>query len=177
MRAVAHKPQAFTGGTMNNKDKDYFVHESSYVDNGAKIGKETKIWHYSHVMTNSVIGEECTLGQNVLVGPNVHIGDNVKVQNNVSVYEGVTLEDDVFCGPSMVFTNVNTPRSGYPTENEDYLETLVRKGATIGGNATIVCGHTIRKTRVHRSRFGRDKRRPRLRLHIRKSRETTRLDL
>ena len=130
---------------MTNNDKDYFVHESSYVDDGAQVGKETKIWHFSHVREDASIGENCTLGQSVLVGTNVHIGDNVKVQNNVSVYEGVTLEDDVFCGPSMVFTNVDRPRSDYPTESDDYLETLVRKGATIGANATIVCGHTIGK--------------------------------
>lgn len=128
-----------------NKGKDYFVHESSYVDEGTDIGKDTKIWHFSHVMENADIGRNCTLGQNVLVGSNVNIGDNVKVQNNVSVYEGVTLEDDVFCGPSMVFTNVDTPRSAYPRESDEYLETRVKRGATIGANATVVCGYIIGK--------------------------------
>ena len=124
-------------------DQDFFVHESSYVDDGVKIGKGTKIWHFSHVMKGSHIGENCTLGQNVLIGPNVTIGNNVKIQNNVSVYEGVTLEDDVFCGPSMVFTNVDRPRSAFPTDHSKYLKTLIKRGATIGANATIVCGHTI----------------------------------
>lgn len=124
-------------------DRDYFVHESAYVDEPVKIGKGTKIWHFSHVMAGAEIGEGCTIGQNVLIGPNVRIGNNVKIQNNVSVYEGVTLEDDVFCGPSMVFTNVDRPRSAYPREHSEYLPTLVKRGATIGANATIVCGHTI----------------------------------
>jgi len=127
------------------KKKEYFVHESSYVDEGVQIGKNTRIWHYSHVMENASIGEKCTLGQNVLVGQDVEVGNNVKIQNNVSVYEGVTLEDDVFCGPSMVFTNVDTPRTAYPTKPEDYQETRVKTGATIGANATVVCGHTIGK--------------------------------
>lgn len=125
------------------RDKDFFVHESSYVDGGVEIGKGTKIWHFSHVMKGSRIGENCTLGQNVLIGPNVVIGNNVKIQNNVSVYEGVTLEDDVFCGPSMVFTNVDRPRSAFPTDHSSYLRTRIKRGATIGANATIVCGHTI----------------------------------
>ncbi len=124
-------------------DNDYFVHESAYVDEPVKIGKGTKIWHFSHVMHSVRIGRNCMLGQNVLVGPNVTIGNNVKIQNNVSVYEGVTLEDDVFCGPSMVFTNVDMPRSAYPREHSEYLETVVKCGATIGANATIICGHTI----------------------------------
>lgn len=120
-----------------------FVHESSYVDEGVEIGEGTKIWHFSHVMKGSRVGENCTVGQNVLIGPNVVIGNNVKIQNNVSVYEGVTLEDDVFCGPSMVFTNVDRPRSAFPTDHSQYLRTRVKRGATIGANATIVCGHTI----------------------------------
>jgi len=124
-------------------DKRYFVHESSYTDDDVEIGKDTKIWHFSHVMRGSEIGERCTLGQNVLVGPNVKIGNNVKIQNNVSVYEGVILEDDVFCGPSCVFTNVNRPRSAFPTDSSNYLQTVVKRGATIGANATIICGHTV----------------------------------
>jgi len=122
---------------------DDHVHESSYVDKDVKIGVGTKVWHFSHIMSGTRIGRGCTLGQNVLVGPNVTIGDNVKIQNNVSVYEGVTLEDDVFCGPSCVFTNVDRPRSAFPTDRPDYGKTLVKKGATIGANATIICGHTI----------------------------------
>lgn len=124
-------------------DKGYFVHESSYIDDDVEIGKDTKIWHFTHVMKGTTIGENCSLGQNVLVGPNVTVGNNVKIQNNVSVYEGVVLEDNVFCGPSMVFTNVDTPRSAYPRESSEYLETRVKRGATIGANATIICGHTI----------------------------------
>jgi UDP-2-acetamido-3-amino-2,3-dideoxy-glucuronate N-acetyltransferase len=121
---------------------DFFVHESSYVDAGATIGTGTKIWHFCHIMPGAVIGARCTLGQNVVVMPRVTIGDNVKIQNNVSVYEGVTLEDDVFCGPSCVFTNVVNPRSEVSRKDE-YLATLVRRGATIGANATIVCGATL----------------------------------
>src|ERR1044072_5907763 len=121
---------------------DYFVHESSYVDDGAQIGKGTKIWHFSHVMPGAVIGERCNLGQNVVVMPGTRIGNNVKIQNNVSIYEGVTLEDDVFCGPSCVFTNVLTPRS-HVSRKSEYAPTLVRKGASIGANATIVCGITV----------------------------------
>jgi UDP-2-acetamido-3-amino-2,3-dideoxy-glucuronate N-acetyltransferase len=120
-----------------------FVHESACVDDDVKIGKGTKVWHFSHVMKGTVIGENCSLGQNILVGPNVKVGNNVKIQNNVSVYEGVVLEDDVFCGPSMVFTNVDRPRSGFPTDHSKYLKTVIKKGATIGANATIVCGHTL----------------------------------
>src|SRR5436190_11106588 len=120
----------------------YFVHESSYVDEGARIGKGTKIWHFSHVMPGAVIGERCNLGQNVVVMPGTRLGDNVKVQNNVSIYEGVELEDDVFCGPSCVFTNVMNPRSHVPRKNE-YRRTLVRRGSSIGANATIVCGVTL----------------------------------
>src|SRR5216117_4100406 len=123
---------------------EYFVHESSYVDAGARIGKGTKIWHFCHVMTGAVIGERCNLGQNVVVMPGTRIGNNVKIQNNVSIYEGVTLEDDVFCGPSMVFTNVRTPRSAFPRNTAaDYADTRVKRGASIGANATIVCGVTI----------------------------------
>ncbi|MGB6985785.1 MAG: acyltransferase [Candidatus Aquilonibacter sp.] len=123
---------------------DYFVHESSYVDEPAEIGEGTKIWHFSHVTSNARIGMHCSIGQNVFIAANVVIGNNVKIQNNVSVYEGVVLEDDVFCGPSMVFTNVNTPRSGTPRNTStDYAATIVRRGATIGANATIVCGHTL----------------------------------
>jgi len=121
---------------------DYFVHESAYVDEGAEIGEGTKIWHFSHVMPGARIGKNCVLGQNVFVANNVQIGNNVKIQNNVSVYEGVILEDDVFCGPSMVFTNVKNPRSAYPRKGQ-YTKTLVRRGATIGANATIVTGVTL----------------------------------
>lgn len=124
--------------------KDYFVHESSYVDEGAVIGEGTKIWHFSHIQKGARIGKFCTLGQNVNVGPNVIIGNYVKIQNNVSVYEGVILEDYVFCGPSMVFTNIKVPRSKYPQRgSESYVRTLVKEGASIGANATIVCGITI----------------------------------
>ena len=121
---------------------DYFVHESSFVDDGAKIGAGTKIWHFCHVMPNSEIGEDCSLGQNVVVMPGTKIGTNVKIQNNVSVYEGVILEDDVFCGPSCVFTNVGTPRS-HVSRKAEYTETLVKRGSSIGANATIVCGVTL----------------------------------
>jgi len=121
-----------------------FIHESAYVDEPATIGSGTKIWHFSHVMKNVRIGENCSFGQNVFIASNVRIGRNVKVQNNVSIYEGVVLEDDVFCGPSMVFTNVLTPRSGHPrNQSSDYSTTQVRRGASIGANATIVCGHTV----------------------------------
>ncbi len=122
--------------------KEYFVHESSYVDEGAIIGKGTKIWHFSHVMGKTVMGENCNLGQNVVISPDVVFGNNVKVQNNVSVYTGVVCEDDVFLGPSMVFTNVMNPRSAVNRKNE-YKKTVVKKGATIGANATIVCGINI----------------------------------
>jgi UDP-2-acetamido-3-amino-2,3-dideoxy-glucuronate N-acetyltransferase len=121
---------------------DYFVHESSYIDDGAVIGRGTKIWHFCHVMPGAVIGERCNLGQNVVVMGGTRLGDNVKVQNNVSIYEGVTLEDDVFCGPSCVFTNVTNPRSHISRKSE-YRPTLVRRGSTIGANATVVCGVTL----------------------------------
>ena len=123
-------------------EKNYFVHESSYVDEPCEIGNGTKIWHFSHVMKNCRIGDRCNIGQNVVVSPDVIIGSNVKIQNNVSVYTGCVLEDDVFCGPSMVFTNVVNPRS-HVTRRDEYKTTLVRKGASIGANSTIVCGTTI----------------------------------
>jgi len=119
-----------------------FVHESAYVDDGAVIGADTKVWHFCHVMGGAVIGDRCSLGQNVVVMNGTRVGNNVKIQNNVSIYEGVTLEDDVFCGPSMVFTNVINPRSHVSRKNE-YRPTLVRRGASIGANATIVCGSTL----------------------------------
>ncbi len=122
----------------------YFVHESSFVDDGAVVGDGTKIWHFCHVMPGAVIGERCSLGQNVVVMPGTRIGNNVKIQNNVSIYEGVTLEDDVFCGPSCVFTNVTNPRSHISRKSE-YAPTLVKKGASIGANATVVCGVTLGK--------------------------------
>ncbi len=121
---------------------DYYVHPSSFVDEGAKVGTGTKIWHFSHVMPGAVIGARCNLGQNVVVMPGTRIGDNVKIQNNVSIYEGVELEDDVFCGPSCVFTNVLNPRS-HVSRKHEYRRTLVRRGTSIGANATIVCGVTL----------------------------------
>ena len=123
---------------------DYFIHESAYVDEGAAIGKNTKIWHFCHVMGKAKIGENCSFGQNVFVANNVIVGNNCKIQNNVSLYEGVILEDYVFCGPSMVFTNVKTPRCEFPRNtSNDYTITLVKRGASIGANATIVCGVTL----------------------------------
>src|SRR5947209_6015198 len=119
-----------------------FIHDSAYVDEGAQIGSDTKVWHFCHVLAGAVIGERCSLGQNVVVMNGVTIGNNVKIQNNVSVYEGVVLEDDVFCGPSMVFTNVINPRSHISRKHE-YRPTLVRRGATLGANATLICGHTV----------------------------------
>ncbi len=121
---------------------DHFVHPSSFVDEPCEIGKGVKIWHFSHIMVNSVIGDNCNIGQNVVISPHVILGKNVKVQNNVSIYEGVVCEDDVFLGPSMVFTNVINPRSAIIRKNE-YKQTIVRKGASIGANATIVCGNEI----------------------------------
>ncbi|HWI17045.1 MAG TPA: DapH/DapD/GlmU-related protein [Vicinamibacterales bacterium] len=121
---------------------DVFVHESSYVDDGAVVGEGTKIWHFCHVMSGSRIGKRCNLGQNVVVSPQVTIGDNVKIQNNVSLYTGVILEDDVFCGPSMVFTNVVNPRS-HVSRKDEYKQTLVKRGASFGANSTVVCGHTV----------------------------------
>ncbi len=122
----------------------FFAHESCYIDQGADIGDGTKIWHFSHVMPKAKIGKSCSIGQNVLVSNNVAVGDGVKIQNNVSLYEGVILEDYTFCGPSMVFTNVKTPRSAFPrASSEHYHTTRVKYGASIGANATIVCGITI----------------------------------
>jgi len=122
--------------------RDYFVHPSAIVDDPVTIGAGTKIWHFSHVSAGAVLGAGCNLGQNVYVAPNVRLGANVKVQNNVSIYDGVELEDDVFCGPSCVFTNIVNPRSEIPRQGQ-YVRTLVRRGASIGANATIVCGSTI----------------------------------
>lgn len=121
---------------------DFFVHESSFVDTGAKIGAGSKIWHFSHVMPGAVIGEGCNLGQNVVVMGGTRLGNNVKVQNNVSIYEGVVIEDDVFCGPSCVFTNVTNPRS-HISRKREYKETRIKRGSSIGANATIVCGVTL----------------------------------
>tara|TARA_B100000035_G_scaffold314858_1_gene332696 strand:- start:1365 stop:1868 length:504 start_codon:yes stop_codon:yes gene_type:complete len=122
----------------------YFVHESSYVDNNVSIGDRTKIWHYCHIQSGAKIGSDCSLGQNVNIANNVKIGSNVKIQNNVSIFEGVELEDYVFCGPSMVFTNIKIPRSEFPQKGSShYLKTLVKRSASIGANATIVCGVTI----------------------------------
>lgn len=123
-------------------DKNYFVHESSYIDEPCKIGEGTRIWHFSHIMKNSVIGEKCNIGQNVVISPDVVLGNNVKIQNNVSVYTGVICEDDVFLGPSCVFTNVINPRS-FIARKEEYRQTIIKKGASIGANATIVCGHDV----------------------------------
>lgn len=122
---------------------EYFVHESSYIDDDVQIGKGTKIWHFCHIQKGTKIGENCSLGQNVNISNNVKIGNGVKIQNNVSVYEGVEIEDDVFCGPSCVFTNDLTPRAAFPKGHENYKKTLIKHGASIGANATIVCGHTI----------------------------------
>lgn len=124
---------------------DVFIHESSYIDEDVKIGEGTKIWHFCHIQSGSRIGKNCLLGQNVNVSNNVKIGDGVKIQNNVSIYEGVELENYVFCGPSCVFTNDLTPRAKYPKGRFGYKKTLVKEGASIGANATIVCGHTIGK--------------------------------
>jgi UDP-2-acetamido-3-amino-2,3-dideoxy-glucuronate N-acetyltransferase len=127
-----------------SKENKYFVHESSYVDDNVEIGEGTKIWHFSHIQSGSEIGKNCSVGQNVNIGNNVKIGNHVKIQNNVSVYEGVELEDYVFCGPSMVFTNIKVPRSEFPQRGSEYYQkTLVKKSASIGANATIVCGVTI----------------------------------
>lgn len=121
---------------------NFYKHESSYIDNGAEIGDGTKIWHFCHIMSSSHVGKNCNIGQNVVVSPECSIGDNVKIQNNVSIYTGVTIEDDVFLGPSMVFTNVINPRSHINRKHE-FLPTLVKQGATIGANATIICGITL----------------------------------
>ncbi len=123
-------------------EKKYFVHESSYIDDGSEIGEGTKIWHFSHIMSGAVIGKNCNIGQNVVISPEVKLGDNVKIQNNVSVYTGVICEDDTFLGPSCVFTNVINPRSFIDRKNE-YKKTLIKKGASLGANSTIICGNTI----------------------------------
>jgi UDP-2-acetamido-3-amino-2,3-dideoxy-glucuronate N-acetyltransferase len=135
--AVLHKTRSSARG-------DYFLHESAYVDEGAEIGEGTQIWHFSHILKGSRIGKNCKIGQNVVIGPNVTIGNGCKIQNNISIYEGVTLEDNVFCGPACVFTNVINPRSEVPRMKE-IRKTLVKKGASIGANATIVCGNTLGK--------------------------------
>lgn len=124
------------------ENNDYFVHESSYADKGCKIGKNTKIWHFSHIMPNAVIGDNCSIGQNVNVGSKAIIGNGVKIQNNVSIYDDVIIEDDVFCGPSCVFTNVINPRA-FVVRKDEYKPTIIKKGASIGANATIVCGVTL----------------------------------
>lgn len=122
----------------------YFKHETAIIDEGASVGTNTKIWHFSHISSQAIIGENCSLGQNVYVANNVHIGNGCKIQNNVSLYEGTILEDYVFCGPSMVFTNVRTPRAEFPRNtSQDYVQTLVKRGTSIGANATIVCGVTL----------------------------------
>ena len=125
--------------------KNYYIHESSYIDEEVAIGDNTKIWHFCHIQRGTVIGSNCSFGQNVNVSNNVMIGNNVKIQNNVSIYEGVTLEDYVFCGPSMVFTNDLTPRAKYPKGSASYKRTLVKMGASLGANSTIVCGNIIGK--------------------------------
>ena len=127
---------------MSTPPADYFAHASACVDEGAEVGAGTRIWHFSHIMSGARIGRDCTIGQNVVVAPDVVIGDRVKIQNNVSVYTGVILEDEVFCGPSMVFTNVSTPRS-HVSRRDQFQETRVGRGATLGANSTIVCGHRI----------------------------------
>lgn len=124
--------------------QDYFAHETAVIDDGAEIGAGTKIWHFSHIMPGTVLGAKCNVGQNVVISPGCRVGSNVKIQNNVSIYTGVILEDDVFCGPSMVFTNVINPRS-HIVRKDEYRETLVRRGASIGANATVVCGVTLGK--------------------------------
>jgi UDP-2-acetamido-3-amino-2,3-dideoxy-glucuronate N-acetyltransferase len=131
---------------MTDIKNNYFAHESSYIDDNVKIGENTKIWHFSHILSGTTIGKDCRIGQNVVAGPSAKIGNSCKIQNNVSIYGGVELEDYVFCGPSMVFTNVLDPRCKYPQDTQDkYHKTLVKEGASIGANATIVCGITIGK--------------------------------
>ena len=151
---------------------NFFVHESSYVDDGCRIGKGTKIWHFCHIMHDCTIGEECNIGQNVVISPNVVLGRNCKVQNNVSVYTGVRCEDDVFLGPSMVFTNVLNPRAAVNRKDE-FKPTLIRRGATIGANATIVC--YARRVLHGRCRFGSDQRCTGIRAHGRQSRPSNRM--
>ena len=130
-------------GSVDNPDGGYFVHESSYLDEGAQVGAGTKIWHFSHVMSGARIGERCSLGQNVNVASAAVVGNGCRIQNNVSLYDGVILEDDVFLGPSCVFTNDKTPRAAFPSSPDQWLSTLVKRGASIGANATVVCGTTI----------------------------------
>jgi acetyltransferase-like isoleucine patch superfamily enzyme len=142
MLSGAPGPPPPTTNTATARVTGAFVHESAYLDDGCEIGEGTKIWHFSHVLSGSRIGRNCSLGQNVVVGPDVSIGDNCKIQNNVSVYKGVTLEDGVFCGPSCVFTNVVNPRAEIERKHE-FRETVVERGASIGANATIVCGHRV----------------------------------
>lgn len=127
---------------MTVKSSPPFIHDTAVIDNDVAIGQGTKIWHFCHILTGSRLGDNCILGQNVMIGPNVSIGNGVKVQNNVAIYTGVTIEDDVFCGPAMVFTNVLTPRA-FVERKDEFAPTLVRKGASIGANATIICGNTI----------------------------------
>tara|TARA_B100001939_G_C16915597_1_gene606731 strand:- start:754 stop:1305 length:552 start_codon:yes stop_codon:yes gene_type:complete len=122
---------------------NYFKHKTSIIDENCIIGENTKIWHWTHISKNTEIGRDCTIGQNVFIGESVKIGNNVKIQNNVSVYQGVFLDDDVFCGPSVVFTNVKFPQSRFKTEKKNYSETIIKKGVTLGANSTIVCGITI----------------------------------
>ena len=125
-------------------NRNYFVHESSYIDDNVDIGSGTRVWHFSHIQSGARLGKNCSLGQNVNIGSNVVVGDFVKIQNNVSIYEGVILEDYVFCGPSMVFTNILNPRSEFPQRGSEYYrKTLIRKGATLGANSTVVCGVTV----------------------------------
>lgn len=126
----------------DNSFEDVFIHESAYIDDGVTIGKGTRIWHFSHVLGEVAIGKDCVIGQNVMIGPRVHVGDRCKIQNNVSLFEGVDLDDDVFCGPSCVFTNVNNPRA-FINKKTEFRKTIVGRGATIGANATIVCGHDL----------------------------------
>jgi UDP-2-acetamido-3-amino-2,3-dideoxy-glucuronate N-acetyltransferase len=128
--------------TKSNSSTNMFVHESSYIDENVEIGEKTKIWHFSHILKNTKIGKNCSFGQNCVVGPNVKVGNGVKVQNNISIYEGVEVEDDVFLGPSMVFTNVINPRS-FIVRKEEFKKTLLKKGCSVGANATIICGATV----------------------------------
>lgn len=132
-------------GRLKNMKQSFFIHESSCLDENVTVGEGTKIWHFCHVQSGASVGKNCVLGQNVYIGSNVKLGNGVKIQNNVSVYAGVTLEDYVFCGPSCVFTNDLTPRAEYPKNKSVYKKTLVQTGASIGANATIVCGHSIGK--------------------------------
>lgn len=142
MSRQVNEPTSQRVETQSQSQCQYQCHESSYIDENVTIGEGTKIWHFCHIQSGAIIGKNCSFGQNVNVGNNVKIGDGVKVQNNVSIYEGVELEDNVFCGPSCVFTNVTTPRANFPVHGV-YKKTLVKEGASLGANCTIVCGHTI----------------------------------